>query len=498
MEETLGYIIQGFGNVLSVSNLLWLFMGGLLGTIIGMLPGIGPATGVAVLIPMTFTMDPMTALMTMCAIYYGAMFGGSRSSILINTPGDGSAIAATFDGYPMAQKGRAGPALAISALASFIGGIIAVFLMTLLAGPMSSFAIKFGPPQYFSLFVFALSATVSISKGSLLKGALAMFIGLMLSTVGIDQQSGMGRFTLGVAELQDGIDFLVAIIGIYAIGEVFLNYESLDTAIEALKKKFGKVWITMDDWKRCFWPIMRSTPVGFIVGVLPGSGGSIASMVAYTNEKQLSKHPDEFGNGAIEGLAAPEAANNAASVGALIPMLTLGVPGSGTTAVMLGALMMMGLQPGPLLFTEHPLLAWSVIDSMYLGNILLAIINIPLAVLIVKVLYVPKRVLLPIILVLAFLGTYTMNYSVVDFYMLLVFGVMGYAMKKLKIPAAPMVLALILGNMMEQAFRQSLTLSMGSLMIFVEKPISLTLLIMALLSTLYPFFAEWRQKRKQQ
>ncbi len=496
MEDVLANLAYGFSVALTPTNLILVAVGGLFGTIMGMLPGIGPATGIAVLLPMTFSMNPASALITMCGIYYGAMYGGSRSSILINTPGDGAAIAATFDGYPMAQKGEAGPALAISAIASFIGGIIAVVVMTLLAVPVARFALKFGPAEYFSLMVFALSATAAISKGNLIKGLISMLLGLMISTVGIDLQSGVPRFTFGVLELQTGIDFLVVIIGMYALGEVFKFYESIDVSSKLRTTKFGRIWVTREQWRRCVLPILRSAPVGFLIGVLPGAGGTMASMVAYNNEKQLAKEPERFGKGAIEGLAAPEAANNAASVGALIPMLTLGVPGSGTTAIMMGALMMLGLKPGPLLFQNNADVAWGVISSMYVGNIILAIINIPLAGLLVKILAVPPKILYPIILGLAFVGTYTLNYSIVDFYLLLLFGLVGYFMKKLKIPTAPLILAAIVGGSMEQSFRQALTLSDGSLKIFVSSTISIVLLILAALSIAYPFVIDLMKKKK--
>lgn len=498
MGEILQFLVLGFKQALIPYNIMWVFIGGLLGTIIGMLPGLGPATGVAILIPIIYGMDPTTALVTMCAIYYGAMFGGSRSSILINTPGDGSAIAATFDGYPMTQKGKAGSALAMSAIASFIGGILSVVLLTFLAQPVSKLAIKFGPPQYFALMIFALSATISISQGALFKGCLAMIIGLMLSTIGIDLQTGVSRFTMGIESLYEGIDFLIIIIGIYAVGEVFKNYGNLskNNKDSMNKVEIGKVWITKKEWKRCLAPILRSTPLGFLVGVLPGAGGSIASMMAYTNEKQLSKNPEEFGKGEIVGLAAPEAANNAASVGALIPMLTMGIPGSGTTAVMLGALMMLGIQPGPLLFTNHPDVAWGVIASMYVGNILLAIINIPLAAQLVKVLRVPKKILMPIILVLAFIGAYTMNYSVLDFYLLVLFGLVGFYMKKLEVPIAPLVLAIILGEKMEQSFRQALSISQGNYGIFVGDFISVFLLLLAVGSVAYALYSDKKSKKK--
>lgn len=496
MDVVLSHLLDGFIVALTPENIFWVTLGGILGTIIGMLPGLGPATGVAVLLPLTYTMGPIAALITMAGVYYGAMFGGSRSSILINTPGDGAAIAATFDGYPMAQNGRAEAALAMSAIASFIGGTIATVIMTTVATPVAKFALKFGPAEYFILMVFALSATASLSKGNLIKGFISMILGLMISTVGIDAQSGVERFTFGIIELQTGIDFLVVIIAMYALGEVFKTFQILKEGKKKMQTKFSKIWITKEDWKRSMWPILRSTPIGFFVGALPGAGGTMASLMAYNNEKQLSKHSEEFGKGAIEGLAAPEAANNAASVGALIPMLTLGIPGSGTTAVMMGALLMLGLQPGPMLFQQHPDIAWGLIASMFVGNVILAVINIPLAGLLVRLLAIPPKILYPIVLGLAFVGTYAIGYSTVDFYLLVIFGLIGYFMEKADIPSAPLILAVIVGNSMEQSFRQALTISNGSFQIFTTSTISIMLIILTILSIVYPLFKDW-QKGKE-
>jgi len=492
-------LLHGFFVAVTPINIVWLIIGSILGTVLGMLPGIGPSTGVALLLPLTFAMNPATALIAMCAIYYGAMFGGSRSSILLNVPGDGAAVASAFDGYPMAQNGQAEAALAISAIASFIGGLIATVAFVLMALPMARFALKFGPPEYFTLMIFALAATASISKEALLKGIISMLFGLMLTTVGIDLQSGVQRFTFGIQDLQTGIDFVVVIIGIYGISEVFKNFEGIKVSgAKPIQSKFGRIWITLEQWKRSIIPILRETPVGFIVGVLPGAGGTIAAMMAYNNEKQFSKEPERFGKGAIEGLAAPEAANNAASVGALIPMMTLGVPGSGTTAIMLGALLILGLQPGPLLFQQHPDVAWGVIASMFLGNVVCAIINLPLAGALVRVLSVPPKILYPMIVAMAFMGVYTINFSIVDFYLLVILGVIGYFMKKYKVPSAPLILAVVVGQSMEQSFRQSLMLSDGSLSIFFRSGISVTLLILAVISVAYPFISDWiKQSRKK-
>ena len=496
--ELVQNLLLGLSVVLTPLNLLWMVAGSVLGTILGMLPGLGPTTGIALLLPLTFTMRPETALITMCAVYYGAMFGGSRSSILLNVPGDGAAVASCFDGYPMAQQGRAEAALAISAIASFIGGLIATVAFVLVAIPVARFALRFGPPEYFMLMIFALSATAAISKEALFKGFVSLLLGLMISTVGIDYQTGVLRFTFGVMELQTGIDFVVVIIGIYGLGEVFKNLENIASGggLQAIQKKFGRIWITMDDWKRSILPILRQTPLGFIVGVRPGAGATIAALMAYNNEKQLSKEPERFGKGAIEGLAAPEAANNACSVGALIPMMTLGVPGSGTTAVMLGALMILGLQPGPLLFQQHADVAWAVIVSMFLGNVVCAVVNIPLAGLLVRVLAVPPKILYPVIVALAFVGVYTINFSVVEFVLLIIFGLVGYAMKKYKIPTAPLILAVVVGSSMEQNFRMALMLSDGRFSVFFRNGICWTLFVLAVVSIAWPFISSALKGRR--
>lgn len=496
--ESFKFLAEGFTVAIQPINIMWVTFGGILGTVIGMLPGLGPATGVAILLPLTFTMGPVAALITMAGVYYGAMYGGSRASILINTPGDGAAIAATFDGYPMALQGRAEQALAISAIASFIGGMSATIIMTFVAVPVSRFALKFGPAEYFMLFLFALSATASMSEGNPIKGFISMVFGLMIATIGTDPQSGVNRFTFGILELQSGIDFLIIIIAMYALGEVLKSFKNIEEGKKKMQTKFGKIWISMAEWKRCVLPIIRSSPFGFIIGVLPGAGGTLAALMSYNNEKQLSKHPEEFGKGAIEGVAAPEAANNAASVGALIPMLALGVPGSGTTAVMMGALLMLGLQPGPALFTTQTQIVWALIASMFIGNIILAVVNIPLAGVLVRILSIPPKVLYPIVLGLNFIGTYAISYTTHDFYILIIFGLIGYLMGKVNIPTSPMILAVIIGNAMEQYFRRAYKISDGDFLVFVGSPICIILLLLTIASLLYPIIKSLYIKNKTQ
>ncbi|MDI6600490.1 MAG: tripartite tricarboxylate transporter permease [Thermoanaerobacteraceae bacterium] len=498
MGDIFSNLAYGLQTALTFNNILWVVIGGLLGTIVGMLPGLGPATGIAVLLPIIFGMNPSTAMITMAAIYYGAMFGGSRASIMINTPGDASAIATCFDGYPMTKNGEGGKALAMSAIASFVGGLIATVLMIFLTQPIAGLALDFGPAEMFSILLFALTATVTLSQGNILKGFVSIFTGFMLSTIGIDSQTGLLRFTFGLVELQEGIEFLVVMIGMYAIAEVYKNYNNINTKYDFDSKFIGSIWISKEEFKKCLPAMLRSTPLGFVIGALPGLGGSVAALTAYAIEKQSNKHPERFGKGAIEGVAAPEAANNAASTGALIPMLTLGIPGSATTAVMVGALMMIGVKPGPLLFTEHPDVAWGVIASMLIGNVILIIINLPLVVPLVQLLRIPQRILLPLILGLGFMGAYFLSYSSFDFILLVIFGFLGYLMSKLDIPVAPLVLALILGSDTEQYFRRAMGISHGSLSIFFTKPISLVFLILAVVSFIYSIRREQSLKKNMQ
>ncbi len=390
-----------------------------------------------------------------------------------------------FDGYPMAKSGRAGTALAVSAIASFVGGMIGMIGLIFLTEPVASFALKFGPAEKFSLMLFALTATITLSEGSILKGFIAMGLGFMMSTIGMDAQSGSDRFLMGIEDLRDGIDFLVIMIGFYAVTEVFKNFGDLEKQYDVDAKSIGKVWLKWSEFKESFMPMLRNSPLGFLVGVLPGAGGTIATFLSYAIEKSVSKKPEEFGKGAIAGIAGPEASNNACSCGALVPLLTLGIPGSGTTAVMLGALMMLGVRPGPVLFEQHPEVAWGVIASMLVGNVVLLLINLPLAVPLVQLLKIPQRIMLPLVLGMGFMGTYFLNYSSFDFILVSVSALGGFMLSKLSIPIPPLVLALILGGMTEQSYRNALTIANGSAGIFVEKPISLTFLVMAVVSLIY-------------
>jgi putative tricarboxylic transport membrane protein len=493
--ETLNHILNGFTVAMQPINLWYTFIGVFMGTIIGVLPGIGPSAGIALLIPITYGMNPTSALIMMAGIYYGAKYGGSTTAILIRTPGEAASVMTSIDGYEMAKKGRAGAALAVSAIGSFIAGTIGVIGLTLFAVPLTSMALKFGPAEYFTLMLFAMTAVSTLTGNSPAKGVIATILGLMIATVGIDLQSGQARYTMGIPEFQDGVGFVVVVVGLFAMAEVFRGLEDIykGTSAEAMKIT-GKLWLTRDEWRRSIGPIWRGGIIGFIIGVLPGAGGTIASIMSYTTEKRLSKHPEEFGHGAIEGVAGPEAANNSDTAGALVPLLTLGIPGGGATAVLLGAFIMYGVQPGPLLFQTRPDLVWGLINSMYIGNIMLVILNLPLIGLFVRLLYIPQGILYPLIVAISAIGAYAINGSVVDLWLILLFGIVGYVFDKIDIPVAPLVLSLVLGGMMEQSFRQAMTISGGDLKIFYGSAITVTLLVMSLISVLLPFIIPMLRK----
>ncbi|MCE5281724.1 MAG: tripartite tricarboxylate transporter permease [Deltaproteobacteria bacterium] len=480
-------ILLGFQVASSVENLLFCFIGVLIGTLIGVLPGIGPTTGVAILIPITFGMNATTAIITMCGVYYGAMYGGSTTSILLNVPGESSSVMTTLDGYQMAKKGRPGPALGMAALASFIAGTFAVLMLTFIAPPLADFAVSFGPPEYFALTFMGLTLVTSLGGDSPLKGLISGVVGLLVACIGIDAQSGVARFTFGNINLLDGVGFIGMAVGLFAASEVLVNIEEpMQQIFTEAKLNFRSLFPNLQDWKDCFGALWRGSIIGFFIGVLPGAGATIASFLAYAVEKKFSKHPDDFGTGLIEGVAAPEGANNAAAGGAMVSLLTLGIPGSGTTAVMLGALMIHGLRPGPLLFSTNPQFVWGLIASMYIGNVMLVILNMPLISLWVRLLRVPYKVLMPLIITISAVGVFATDNNVFDMWVMFFFGVVGYIMRKMDYPPAPMVLALVLGPMVEMSLRQSLTISHGSLAIFFVRPIAAVLTIVAFASLFAP------------
>jgi putative tricarboxylic transport membrane protein len=485
-----GNLTLGFGVALTPWNLVYAFVGVFLGTVIGVLPGIGPMTGIALLIPLTFSMPPNSAIILMAGIYYGAMYGGSTTSILVNAPGESSSVVTCLDGFQMAKQGRAGPALASAAIGSFIAGTFATLMLMLLGPWLARVALNFGPPEFFSLMVAGLTVVTSLAGRSLVKALLSTLFGLAIATIGIDYQSGVPRFTFGNPELFDGLEFLVVAIGLFALSEVFVNLANMTKAAQERLSIKGSLWLTKEDWRRATPAFLRGTLSGFFVGGIAGAGAAVASFVSYGLERKASTYRDQLGKGAIEGVAGPEAANNAAAGGALIHLLCLGIPGSGTTAIMLGALLMLGLQPGPLLFVQQPDFVWGLIASMYIGNAMLLVLNLPLVGMWVKILDVPLYLLMMFIILFSFLGVYTMNNSAQDLLLMVGFGVLGYLMKRVDIPAAPIILGMVLGKLMEEKMRQSLVLSDGSMMIFLTRPISLFLLLLAVVSITNPY---WKQ-----
>lgn len=488
--DTLTNMLYGFQVALSLENILFVFLGVLAGTIIGMLPGLGPISALALMIPLTFGMNPASALILMAGVYYGAIFGGSTSSILLNAPGVAGTVATSFDGYPMARQGKAGKALAIAAYASFIGGTVSVIALMLIAPLLAQFAISFGPAEYFALMVLGLSAVTSLADKSMVKALISTLLGLMVATIGIDAQTGTSRFTFGSGKLMDGIDFLVITLGIFAMAEILAVIAQRVNNAKQQHGAIGTLRLSKDEAKRIAPPIARGSILGFFVGVLPGAGATIASLLSYTMERKINKNKKNFGKGAVEGVAAPEAANNAACGGSFVPLLTLGIPGSGSTAVLMGALLILGVQPGPLMFQERPDVFWGFVSSMYIGNIFLLLLNLPLIPYFAKILEVPRALLISLIIVFCFIGVYGVSFSVFDLFMLIGFGVLGYIMRQSGFPVAPMILAFILGGMMEQAMRQALTISNGDWSIFIHKPISLFLLILALLALTSPLLSK--------
>lgn len=494
MIPVISHLLAGFGTALTIENLLSALLGCLLGTIVGILPGIGPSTTVALLIPVAFAVDPDTMLIMMCGVYLGAMYGGSLTSILLKVPGEASSALTAIDGFEMARQGRAGQALAISAIGSFIGGTISVIALTLVARPVAQAALKFSPAEYFALMVFALVLSATLIGRSLTRGLLAVVLGIMLAMVGSDLQTGVPRFTLGIGPLLDGIDVVVVIIGVFGLAEVlhFLLHERHLTG-ERLAIR-GRLWLSREDWRRSVAPIGRGTIVGFLAGVMPGSGSTIGSMLSYAIEGRFGRAKRELGTGAIEGVATIETANNAATGGALIPMFTLGIPGSGTTAVLLAVLLMYGVQPGPRLMIQQPELFWTVVASLYISNIILLIMNLPLIPLFVRILDIPAKFLMPAIGIFATVGAYSINSAIADVWLVLLFGLLGYAMRWAGMPPVALVLGMVLGDRLEQSLRQAFILSNRSFA-FLLRPITLVLLLVTLAVVVMDVVAKSRERR---
>jgi len=459
----------------------------LIGTLIGVLPGVGPAAALSLLLPITFYVPPVSTIILLAGITYGAMYGGSTTSILVNIPGEAASVVTCLDGYQMARKGRAGQALGISAFGSFIAGTITIFILILLAPILAGMALRFGPPEYFSLMVLGLSIMVYLAKGSIINALIMVCFGLILGTIGLDQMTGMPRFTYGINTLMDGVGLVQVVIGLFGVSEVMINVERKFKQ-EIFKTRVKGLLPNREDWKKSIGPIGRGSIIGFFLGVIPGMSVVIPTFVSYIIEKKLSKYPEKFGTGVIEGVAGPEAANNAASTGTLVPMLSLGIPTGASTALLLGALMIHGIRPGPLLIQEAPEVFWGLIASLYVGNAMLLILNLPLIGLWVKILKVPYHFLFSIILLLCIVGSYITNNNPYDVVIMAVFGVVGYLMKKFEYEAAPLVLSLVLGPMMETALRRSLVLSDGDFTVFFQRPISATFLVAALIILLSPVF----------
>lgn len=490
-------ILYGFSVALQPHFLLYAFAGAMVGTAIGVLPGIGPSLAISLLLPLTFKMgDPTGAFILFGGIFYGAMYGGSTTSILINTPGESASVVTTLDGYKMAQKGRAGAALATSAIGSFVAGTIATFLLMILAQTLVTFALKFGPSEYFALMALSLCTVTAIGGGTPMKAAFSTLLGLALGMVGIEASSGQLRFTFGVPSLFDGVNVVVAAIGLFAISEVLFGLGNLRKRPDPRLMQVGSLMMTKEEWRRSVGPWFRGSILGFIVGVLPGAGASIASFISYATETKLSPRR-KFGTGVIEGVAGPEAANNASAGGALVPLLTLGIPGSATAAVMLAAFQGYGINTGPLLLQNHPDLVWGLIASLYIGNVMLLVLNLPLVGLWVKLLKVPEALLYPMILAFSTIGVYSLNRNVVDLYMLLVIGIIGFLLRRFRYPLAPVVLGLVLEPLIETQFRRALDVSRGDWLVFVESPLSLAILLIALLMVVLPMLLSLRRREPQ-
>jgi len=491
--ETISNLLYGFSICLQPINLLYCFIGVLVGTLIGVLPGIGPPGALALLIPITVKIPPESAIIMLCGIMYGAMYGGSTTSILVNIPGEAASVITCLDGYMMARQGRAGPALGISAIGSFIAGTISIFGLIFFAPVLSNFALKFGPPEYFSLMIFAFSLLIFVASGGMAKGIIMAVLGVALGTIGLDPTTGTHRFTLGLPCLMDGLGLVQAVIGLFGVSEILVSLETFIDR-EIYEKKIKGLLPTLQDWKDSIFPIIRSTVIGFFLGVIPGIGVVLPSFLSYGFEKKISKDPSKFGKGFIAGVAAPEAANNAAAGGTLIPMLSLGVPTGASTAIVLGALMIYGVQPGPLLIKESPQVFWGLVGSLYIGNLMLVILNLPMIGIWVRIIKIPYYLLSVLILLFCLIGSYSINYLAEDIIIMTLFGLIGYIAKKTDFEVTPMVFGLVLGPMLENALRRSLIISHGSFSIFFIRPISLIFIGISILTLFSPLFLKKRPK----
>jgi putative tricarboxylic transport membrane protein len=493
--DVLQDLLFGFGVALQPMNLLYCLAGVLIGTLTGVLPGVGPAAALSLLLPVTFYVPPVSTIILLAGITYGAMYGGSTTSILVNIPGEAASVVTCLDGYQMARKGRAGAALGISAFGSFIAGTITIFFLIFLAPTLANFALRFGPPEYFALMVLGLSIMVYLASGSIINALIMVCFGLILGCIGLDQMTGVPRFIYNSTTLMDGVGLVQVVIGLFGVSEVLINVEA-SFKQEIFDTKVKGLLPNREEWRKSIWPIGRGTVIGFFLGIIPGMSVVIPTFVSYVVEKKLSKYPEKFGTGVIEGVAGPESANNAASTGTLVPMLSLGIPTGAATALLLGALMIHGLRPGPLLIKESPEVFWGVVASLYVGNAMLLVLNLPLIGLWVKILKIPYHFLFSLILLFCIIGSYVTNNNPYDVVIVAIFGLVGYLMKKFSYEPAPLILALVLGPIMEKAFQRSLMLSDGGFGIFFTRPISASFLILALLILLSPIFLRKKRLRE--
>jgi putative tricarboxylic transport membrane protein len=497
--EALHSLWYGFSIALAPENLFFCFAGSVLGTLVGVLPGIGPVGAIAILLPVTFKLSTTGAIIMLAGLYYGAMYGGSTTSILVNIPGEAASVVTCMDGYQMAVKGRAGPALGMAAFGSFIAGTVGIVGLMFFARPLSTFALQFGPHEYFSLIVLGLTFVTYLSHGSMIKAVMMCFFGLMLSNVGLDPVTASPRITFGLLELFEGLGIAPVAMGLFGVGEVLVNLEK-SVATEIVKTKVRNLFPSKRDWFESRWALVRGTLIGFFLGILPGGGPVLASFLSYGVEKRLSKHPEKFGTGAIEGLASPESANNSAASSSFIPLLTLGIPPNVSLSILFGAFLIHDITPGPFLLKDHPDVFWGVLSSMYVGNVMLLVLNLPLIPMWVQVLKVPDRFLYPLILLFCLIGAYSINNSEFDVYVMIIFGILGYLFRKFEYEGAPLVLAFVLGPLLDLNLRHALLVSDGSFLDFFKRPISavtLGLALLLLLSSLFPFLMKKVQKYRE-
>lgn len=494
--EIIGFLGLGFSVALDPINILYCFIGVLLGTLVGVLPGIGPTATIAMLLPITFSLSPAAALIMLAGIYYGAQYGGSTTAILINLPGESSSAVTAIDGYQMAKNGRAGQALATAALGSFFAGTVGTLLLAFFAPPLARAALNFGAPEYFALIVLGLLVSIALAHGSILKALAMIVLGLLLGMVGQDIYTGTPRFTLGIRELYSGLNFVSVAVGIFGVAEILRNLED-EKSRDVMVKSVKNLWLSKDDFKRIAAPVVRGTILGSVLGILPGGGHILASFASYSAEKRLSKHPEEFGHGAIEGVAGPESANNAAAQTSFIPLMTLGIPAHPVMALMVGAFILQGITPGPNVINDQPALFWGIIASMWIGNLLLVMLNLPLIGLWVKMLSIPYRALFPAIVLFACIGCYSINQNIFDVFAIGFFGIVGYVLIRLGCEPAPLLLGFVLGPLLEEHLRRAMIISRGDPMVFLERPISATLLGLALLAVIIAILPSTRKKRKE-